>query len=173
MTGLLYLGGANPVACSMDIARDLLTQARARGIRSHVTNRAETLPHTRQAHRLADQVSAVDPDDPAGCVRWARERLAAGERFDVVLGLRDTVQLSVARTAAALGAPGNPPEAVRRVRDKDVCRQALAAAGFRQPMVRLCTSARQAVAVLRESAGPWVIKPRAGQGSQGVRMVTG
>ncbi|MYV53454.1 ATP-grasp domain-containing protein [Streptomyces sp. SID3212] len=170
---LLFVGGASPLASSLDIVTAALTQARARGIRTHVTGRSEVLAATPAVTELADEVSPVDPDDPVLSEAWARRRLAAGDSFDLVLGLRDPVQLSVARCAAVAGAPGNTTEAVRRVRDKDACRAALAAAGFRQPRVRLCAGLGQAEAFLAESYGPWVVKPRDGMGSVGVRKVTG
>jgi biotin carboxylase len=170
---LLLIGGANPLPSSVDIVGLALTQAKARGIHTHVTHRGEMLAQTEWVNKLADQVSAVDPDNAEETVRWAASRLAEGGRFDVVLGLRDTVQDSTARSAAAAGAPGNPPEAVRRVQNKDACRTALAAAGFPQPAVRLCTTAAEALAFLGESTGPWVVKPRDGGGSIGVRKVTG
>ncbi|MEV4050692.1 ATP-grasp domain-containing protein [Amycolatopsis sp. NPDC049688] len=168
MTGFLFLGGAGPVASSLDIATAALTQARARGIRSHLTNTEANLAATARVAALADAVSAVDPEDAAESARWVRER---GERFDVVLGLRDTVVVAAAEAAAAVGAPGNPPDAVRLVRNKDECRAALAAAGFRQPAVRLCTSVAEAAAFTAGSAGPWVVKPRDAMASIGVRKV--
>ncbi|MFF3222388.1 ATP-grasp domain-containing protein [Nocardia suismassiliense] len=150
-----------------------MTQARRRGIRTHIINTADRLARTAEVNALADEISVVDPDDPADCVRWAKEQLAQGDRFDIVLGLRDTVLAATAEVATALGVPGNSPDAISRVRNKDTGRQALAAAGFRQPAVRLCTDAEQAVAFLRETVGPWVVKPRDAMGSIGVRKVTG
>ncbi|MEU7885544.1 ATP-grasp domain-containing protein [Microbispora bryophytorum] len=170
---LLFAGGASPISTSVDISTIALTQARARGIHTHLINRPRSLAATPEVNRLADEVTAVDADDPGACARWVRERAARGDRFDMVLGLRDTVQLSVADAAAVFGAPGNPADAVRRVRNKDACRAALAAAGFPQPAVRLCASADEAAAFLADGSGPWVVKPRDAAGSIGVRKVTG
>jgi hypothetical protein len=168
---LLFVGGASPMSSSVDIAVVALTQARARGIRTHLTNKEATLAVTAPATELADEVSVVDPERPEDCALWARERLAQGDHFDVVLGMRDAVQVAVAESAAVLGAAGNPPDAVRRTRNKDTCRAALAAAGFRQPAVLLCADVDEAAAFLRESSGPWVVKPRDAMGSLGVRKV--
>jgi biotin carboxylase len=88
-----------------------------------------------------------------------------------VLGLRDPVLEAAARTAEALGAPGNPAAAVRRTRNKDECREALRMAGFRQPRLRLCRDAGAAAEFMAASSGPWVVKPRDGMGSVGVRLV--
>lgn len=166
--GLLVVGGANPIGSSMDIVRQVLTQARARGLRTHLTHRAEELASTTEVTALADGTSAVDPDDPGASVRWAREQ---GQRFDVVLGLRDQVVAAAAEAASALGAVGNPPEVVRLVRNKDECRAALAAAGFRQPAFRLCADLAEASAFLAQTRGPWVLKPRDAMASIGVCRV--
>jgi biotin carboxylase len=170
---LLLVGGANPLPSSIDIVTRAIEEARARGIRVQLTQTQAALARTAEVNALADEVSALDPDDPDVCERWLAERHAEGARYDLVLGLRDGVQESVARSAAYLRVPGNAPEAVRLTRNKDACRVALAAAGFRQPAVRLCTSAQDAVAFLRESRGPWVVKPRDGMASIGVRKVLG
>jgi biotin carboxylase len=172
-TNLLFVGGASPLPSSVHLATEVLRQARARGIRTHLTNKAAYLEATPQVCELADGISAVDPDRPDECVRWAREQVARGKRFDAVLGLRDPVQFSAAESAAVFGATGNSYDAVQRVRNKDACREALAAAGFRQPSVWLCADVGMAAQVLRESSGPWVVKPRDGLGSIGVRLVTG
>jgi glutathione synthase/RimK-type ligase-like ATP-grasp enzyme len=166
--GMVLIGGASPVGSSIDIAALALTQARSRGLRTHLTNREQALALTAEVTALADAVSAVDPEDPQACVRWAREH---GEGFDVVLGLRDQVVVPAADSAAALGAAGNRPAAVRLVRNKDQCRAALAAAGFAQPAFRLCADAAEAAAFLAETTGPWVVKPRDAMASIGVRKV--
>ncbi|WP_405554231.1 ATP-grasp domain-containing protein [Streptomyces sp. NBC_01171] len=170
---LLLVGGATPLPSSVDIVGTALTQARSRGIRVDLTGRPDHLARTAGVTALADEVFAVDPDDPDATRAWARDRVARGEGYDLVLGLRDPVQDAVAACAEVFGTPGNSPEAVRRTRDKDVCRAALAAAGLRQPGVRLCADRSDALAFLGTTPGPWVVKPRAGMGSTGVRKVTG
>jgi biotin carboxylase len=164
---LLLVGGAGGVALSVDAAATALTEARARGIRTHLTNQEAGLARTAAANELADEVSAVDFETPGESARWA-----AGRRFDIVFGVREMAQVAVAETAEALGLPGNPPDAVRRVRTKDACREALRANGFRQPAVRLCAGLADATAFLAGTDGPWVVKPRDAMGSLGVRKVT-
>jgi biotin carboxylase len=156
---------------SVDVAACALAQAKVRGIRTHVTNQGPTLVATPSVSDMADAASDVDFERPADSARWAAAQIAAGERFDVVFGVREMAQVAVAEVAAAVGAPGNPPHAVRRVRTKDACRAALAAAGFPQPAVRLCPDADAAAAAMRESTGPWVVKPRDAMGSEGVSLV--
>ncbi|PKW00392.1 Biotin carboxylase [Streptomyces sp. 1222.5] len=168
---LLLVGGAGGMTLSIDVALEALDQARARGLRTHVVNRNDTLDATRAVGQRADAVSAVDFTDAAGTAEWARQT-ARDTPFDLVFGVREMAQQAVAETAAALGVPGNPPDAVRRVRSKDACRAALTAAGFRQPAVAVCADEQQARAFLARSSGPWVVKPRDGADSAGVRKVT-
>ncbi|MFJ7219160.1 ATP-grasp domain-containing protein [Amycolatopsis sp. NPDC098790] len=164
---LLFVGGARPLSFSLDMATEALAQAAARGIRVHVTNTAEVLAATEDVVAKAAEVSTVDVLKPGESAAWARDR-----DFDAVYALQELAQVAVAETAEAVGAPGNPPEAVHRVRTKDACREALAAAGFPQPVVRLCTGEAEAEAFLREHAGPWIVKPRDAMGSTGVSLVT-
>jgi len=171
--GLLFLGGASPLGSSIDVGRLLLTQAGARGFRTHLTNTAEGLAATPEVVGLADAVSTVNPDDVRECARWARAQRAVDVRFDVVLGMRDTVLRAAAESAAVFGAAGLSPLAVADVRLKDRCRAVLAAAGFRQPQVRLCEDTGQAIEFLASTTGPWVVKPRDGMASIGVRKVAG
>lgn len=171
MKNLLFVGGARPVPISTVMAEQALAQARARGIRTHVVNRPDALAGTPTVSAAADAVSAVDFVPPEQTVAWARSRAADGERFDAVFALQEMAQVAVAEVARALGAPGNEPEAVRRIRTKDLCRAALAEAGFAQPAVRLCADAGAAEEFLAGSPGPWVVKPRDAMGSIGVSLV--
>ena len=167
---LLFVGGARPFSFSLDMAAEALAQAAARGIRVHVTNTAEVLAATEDVVGKAAATSTVDVLKPGESAAWAK---AQDERFDAVYALQELAQVAVAETAEAIGAPGNPPEAVHRVRTKDACREALAAAGFPQPVVRLCADRAEAEAFLGEYAGPWIVKPRDAMGSTGVSLVTG
>ncbi|MFJ8591183.1 ATP-grasp domain-containing protein [Streptomyces sp. NPDC093598] len=170
---LLLVGGGGDMTLSVDVAVQALEQAHARGLRTHVTNTAGTLAATPAVTAAAGTTSAVEFGDPAGTAAWATARAGSGERPTLVFGVREMAQEAVAETALALGLPGNPPAAVRRIRRKDACRQALAAAGFRQPAVRTCAGEAEARAFLATSEGPWVVKPRDGIDSAGVRKVTG
>ncbi|MFE4536903.1 ATP-grasp domain-containing protein [Streptomyces scopuliridis] len=169
---LLLIGGGSEMTLSVDVAVQALEQARARGLRTQVTNLADTLTATPAVTAAADGAGAVDFTRPGDTAGWAAARAAAGERPAVVFGVRELAQEAVAETARALALPGNPPAAVRRIRTKDACRAALAAAGFRQPAVRLCADEAEARAFLAGSAGPWVVKPRDGMDSAGVRKIT-
>ncbi|MEA5363489.1 ATP-grasp domain-containing protein [Amycolatopsis sp., V23-08] len=166
---LLFVGGARPLSFSLDMAAEALAQAAARGLRVHVTNTADVLAATEDVVGKASETSTVDILKPGESAAWAK---AQDEHFDAVYALQELAQVAVAETAEAVGAPGNPPEAVHRVRTKDACREALAAAGFPQPTVRLCADEAAAEAFLGEYAGPWIVKPRDAMGSTGVSLVT-
>jgi biotin carboxylase len=168
---LLLLGGAGATPVLRDLTRRAVAAARVRGMRVHLTDTAEGLRAVPEVHELADTVSAVDFERPGECVAFARERSVAGERFDAVLGLREFAQVSAAVVSAALGVPGNPPKAIRTIRAKDACRAVLAAAGFRQPICRLCADEAEARDFLASVPGPWIVKPRDAMGSVGVTRV--
>jgi biotin carboxylase len=169
---LMLVGGARALAFSVDMTEVMLAQAAARGARTLVTNTAPALAATPSIVASADESSAVGFTEPGETAEWARGRVAAGEPIVAVLAQLEMAQVAAAETAEAIGAPGNPPEVIRRIRTKDVCRTALAAAGFAQPAVRLCASAADAVAFLRETSGPWIVKPRDAMGSTGVSQVS-
>lgn len=171
LPAMLLVGGAGAIPLGEDVAIHALLQARERGLVTHQTNQAATLAATPAVAEHAAHSWAVDFERPAECVEWAGERLAAGQRFDVVIGVREYAQLATAEIASVVGAPGNPPEAVRIVRHKDLCRTALRAAGFRQPTCLLCADLAEAELFVGRTPGPWVVKPRDAMGSEGVRRV--
>jgi biotin carboxylase len=168
---MVMVGGSGEILLGEDVAVQAFVQARARGMATCQTNQAGPLANTLLVRAQCDESWVVDYEDPAACAAWAAERVASGGRIDVVLGTREFAQVATAEVAAAVGAPGNPPDAVRTVRNKDLGRAALAAAGFPQPTVRLCESIEQAREFLETTAGPWVVKPRDAQGSEGVCKV--
>ncbi|MEU8844167.1 ATP-grasp domain-containing protein [Streptomyces roseus] len=164
-SSLLFWGGSAPMDLGRDVGTRLLRQAAARGVTTQATAEYPDAPHL---SALAGALHRTEVEDPARALAWAR-----GRRFDLVLGVREQVQVALAEVAEALGAPGNPPAAVRTVREKDRCRQALRAAGLPQPEFRLCASADEAQAFLTATTGPWIVKPRDGSGSVGVSRVDG
>lgn len=170
---LLFVGGAADTSLAVAVVEEAMTQARKRGLSIHVTNQEATLAATPTVTALADEASAVDFERRGASADWAREQVAAGARFDVVFGVREMAQEAVAEAADAIGALGNPPHAVHRVRTKDLCRAALAEAGFPQPSCRVCDNAAEAVDFMEKTTGPWVVKPRDAMGSEGVSRITG
>ncbi|MBB4947721.1 biotin carboxylase [Kitasatospora gansuensis] len=172
MTTTLIIGGAAPATTGYvhDICARALAQLRARGSRIVLTDTAENLAAGPELVRLADEVGELDFTDADACVAWARAR-AEREPIEAVLAFREYAVVAAAEVAAALGLPGNPPEAVRRVRTKDVCREYLRERGFRQPALRLCASAAEAEEFHRSVGGTVIVKPRSGSSSEGVQQV--
>ena len=170
---LLLVGGGGDAALSMDAAIHALREGRDRGLVTVQTNHADTLVETKLVAEWADTSWPLDHTNPEACAAWIKERTAAGDRFDVVIGVRELAQVGTAMIAEAVDAAGNPPEVVHTVRNKDLARAKLAAAGFQQPAFRLCADRAEAAAFLGSSTGPWVVKPRDGMGSEGVRKVSG
>src|ERR1041384_8291225 len=99
---LLFVGGARAVPISTAMAEEALGQARARGIRTHIINKADVLANTPTVNAAADTVSALDFTRPEEPVAWARDQLAVGERFDVVFALQEMAQVAVAEVAEAV-----------------------------------------------------------------------
>ncbi|MFJ6796898.1 ATP-grasp domain-containing protein [Streptomyces sp. NPDC091268] len=168
---VLFVGGAGQAPLSIDVVSTALAQARSRGMLTRLLSHAADIPHTRRAVDLADGVDALDFTDADAAVDWSAGLAAADPRPRVVFTGREPALGPAARMARALGVAGNPPWSVDTVRNKDACRTFLARAGFRQPAVRLCHDRQEAEQAMRETRGPWVVKPRVGGGSLGVSLV--
>lgn len=168
---LLLVGAVGPDPSAADVAVTTLNQARARGFRTHLIDTSVGL--ATDVTTAADQLSLVDVESPGDAVAWARAQRRRGARVDAVLGVRESVDVTVAELATELGVPGNAPHAVRAVRDKAACRGLLRDAGHLQPAFRVCADAAEAAAFLAESSGPWVVKPVTGGGGMGVSKVRG
>ncbi|MFE7616022.1 ATP-grasp domain-containing protein [Streptomyces sp. NPDC057496] len=165
---LLVIGGAGPSALSIDACRRALLQGRARGLRVTLTAVSAAAPEIRALEDAADELVETDLRDPG-----QRRAFLEGRNDDLVFGVRDAMQIAVAETAEALGAPGNPVAAVRRAVTKDLARACLREAGLAQPDVALCRGPADALAFLERTTGPWVVKPRNATGSLGVTRLTG
>jgi biotin carboxylase len=111
-------------------------------------------------HSVVDTTNAAAMTDaaaslaPVGVLCWDEPRIVAA-----------------AQVAQALGLPGNGPEVIRRCRDKQQTRAALAAAGVAQPASIPALTVAQARAAADRIGYPLVIKPRALNGSRGVARV--
>ncbi|MBB5121970.1 hypothetical protein AF335_26890 [Streptomyces eurocidicus] len=165
---LLVMGNTAMTPWARDQIRRLSAQARRRGVRLLGADTAANLRRAAPGElSLVDEVVALDVYDGDACRAWAAGRPAV----DAVLTIRELSVLPAALTAEALGLPGNDPEAVRRVRNKDLCRQRLREAGFPQPLTALCRDAADAECFLRDTPGPWIVKPRDGLAGIGVSRV--
>ncbi|MBT2385313.1 ATP-grasp domain-containing protein [Streptomyces sp. ISL-11] len=167
---LLVMGHAGMPAWGRDQIRRLSEQARARGVRLLGADTPESLRASpAEELGLVDDVVALDVHDARACRAWA----ASGPpRIDAVLTVRELSAHPTAVLARELGLAGNDPEAVLRIRTKDLCRQRLRESGFPQPGSAVCRNAEEAERFMRETGpGPWIVKPRDGLASIGVSLV--
>ena len=114
--------------------------------------------------------SELDTQDPETMIIEAR-RLDAEFGASGLICYDESRVVATAETAAALGLPTSPPDAVRACRDKHLTRRALAAAGVPQPGSRVAGSVEQAAEAAAELGYPVVLKPRSMAASFGVSRV--
>lgn len=112
--------------------------------------------------------SDVVPDFAAGTLTAAARRVHETAPVHGVISWDEARILPAAHVAAALGLPGGDPLAIERCRDKYLGRQAMAAAGVRQPRSTLAGDEAEAAAAAGEIGYPVVLKPRAAAASYGV-----
>ncbi|GAA3935782.1 hypothetical protein GCM10022244_50290 [Streptomyces gulbargensis] len=166
---LLLVGGGAARDHGADSTLRTIRAAHALGLAVHLTDLPEALAAATAVTALADRVSALDHEKPEACAEWARS--GAAGNVAAVFSSREYAQEAAATLAATLGLPGNDPRVVATVRRKDLCRAALAEAGFRQPAVMLCHDREQARQFVTGRPGPWIVKPRDAMGSIGVTLV--
>lgn len=96
----------------------------------------------------------------------------AEKPLDGVFTYREFAVMTVAAISEVLGLPGNPVEAIEKIRHKNLTRDALRAAGRPQPSSTLCRSLEEAMRVFESQSHPaWIVKPPASFGSIGVYKV--
>ncbi|MFG3578664.1 pyridoxal-phosphate dependent enzyme [Micromonospora chersina] len=100
---------------------------------------------------------------------------AVHQAFDPheVAGVTTTSEFYLEATAALaerLGLPGNPPEAVRRCRDKSETRRVLTEAGLPQPVSVPVRQPGEVAAAIARTGLPCVVKPVADSASTGVLL---
>jgi S-sulfo-L-cysteine synthase (3-phospho-L-serine-dependent) len=91
-------------------------------------------------------------------------RCAEKHRPDGILAVSDDAVVPVAEATAALGIPGNTPEAARCLSDAEAARRVMEAAGLPTPQYREAGSRAeaQAEAAARELGAPIVVRPADG-----------
>jgi glutathione synthase/RimK-type ligase-like ATP-grasp enzyme len=172
-TTLLIAGSTVITTWGRDQVRRLSEQARRRGVRLIGADSPQNLANA-SAGELAqvDEILPLDVNDPQACLDWAKSAAPAG--LAAVLTIRELAVYSTALMARELGLAGNDPEAVLRIRNKDLCRTRLREAGFSQPATALGLTADDARLFMKEHGpGPWIIKPRDGLASLGVSLIRG
>jgi biotin carboxylase len=118
------------------------------------------------ADAMGDRAVVVSLDNPRAGVAAIVE-LHERRPVDAIVAVDDQGVVVAAEAAAQLGLRGNPADAVARTRDKAAMRQALAAAGVRQPMFVVVGTDDAAYA----PPLPWVVKPLGLSASRGVIRV--
>jgi S-sulfo-L-cysteine synthase (3-phospho-L-serine-dependent) len=119
--------------------------------------------------RTGADVVLCDTEDLSALTR------AASSLGGTIAGVTTTSEFylaAVARLAAGLGLPGNPPETVRICRDKAAVRHAVDAAGLVQPRWALVGSADEAEEAVARVGLPCVVKPVDDSGSNNVLVAT-
>ncbi len=168
---VLVVGSTVITSWGRDQIRRLSEQARRRGV---TLIGADTPGNLASAgpEELArvDEIVALDVHDAQACRNW----IAGRRDLDAVLTIRELAVYPTAVMARELGLPGNDPEVVHRIRNKDLCRERLREAGFPQPVTAICQDSDDALRFMARTApGPWVVKPRDGLASIGVSRIEG
>jgi biotin carboxylase len=123
---------------------------------------------------LADEIAGTtwvatpiggDPDVNAAAILGALSR--SGVRADGVLTFLEDCVREAARVAAALGLPGNPPEAVDAARSKVRTRELSARLGLPTPKAERVRSLDELFAAAASVGFPAVVKPEFGAAAAG------
>lgn len=96
------------------------------------------------------------------------ERFHATKPLDAIVGADEETVLLAASASAALGLRHNPPEAIRRTRNKHALRVRMGEAGMKNPAFRLLSADEPLGSVPDEVAYPCVLKPLILSASRGV-----
>jgi hypothetical protein len=121
------------------------------------------LPEMTRRH-LSGYIQA-DIRDEMGAVHAVRRASEGRVRFDRIVALWEPAVLLAARLREALGVEGMRYDHAMLFRDKDLMKQAVAAAGIRVPYHRRGTTAQEVRDAVEEFGYPAIIKPIAGAGS--------
>ena len=121
------------------------------------------LPEMTRRH-LSGYVQASIRDE-AEAVATVQRAAAGRVTFDRVICLWEPGVILAARLREALGVPGMGVEQAVLFRDKDLMKQAVAAAGIRVPFHRRATTGDEVRAAVEEFGYPAIVKPIDGAGS--------
>ena len=117
---------------------------------------------------LADEFYPVDISDSKGVLS-----IAAKRAVDCVMPLNEFGMRSHAYVIDKLGLPGNGPECVEAIVDKECMRNVWRTAGLSQPGFSVFTNFDGALEAIREIGFPAIIKPADSGGSgRGIMIVT-
>ena len=130
---------------------------------------SESLPDEIAGTRWVATSISGDPDADAAAILGALDR--SGVRADGVLTFFENYVCEAARVAAALGLPGNPPEAVDAARSKVRTREMSTKLGLPTPKAQRVRSLDELFAAAAEIGFPAVVKPEFGASAAGVVRV--
>jgi biotin carboxylase len=159
---LLLMGGAGVPELEQAVAR--------RGWRAVLFTYAEG-NRAPSASGTIERVEAVDFAQPVEVVRRVAALHAARE-LERVVPVTEFGLLPAALAIAQLRLPGPSVRAVRNTRDKLHMRRTLEQAGCGQVSYAACRDVGEARRFLERTAGPIILKPVSGTGSEGVSRVT-
>jgi biotin carboxylase len=157
----LFVGGAGVP----DFQHALARRGR-RGLMLSLPEASEAL----ERNEVIEFAGTVDFTRPLDIVR----RIVALQRargLDAVVPVLEHALLPGALAAAQLRLPGASVAAVQNTRDKRRMRRALEQAGLGQVRYATCATIDAAERFLDEVAGPIIVKPVSGSGSDGVSLV--
>lgn len=156
----------------MRLVSDQARRRKARLIGADTPANLRAMPPGLVDDALVDEIAEFDVHNPEAARAWSAQQTSSGLSVDAVLTFREKCVEPVAAIADELGLAGNHPEVARTIRTKDLCREALRDAGFRQPRCAAVADEAAARRFLAETPpGPWIVKPRDGLGSAGVSLV--
>jgi len=124
-----------------------------------------------QPHEVVVHSEGVDFTHPLGVVRQLME-LHKQWNFQAIVPISEYGLQPSALLASQLKLPALSLKAVQNTRDKLRMRKVLEQAGLGQVRYAVCTTLEQAAAFLEDVAGPIIVKPHGGSGSDGVSKVT-
>jgi biotin carboxylase len=136
---------------------------------SYITSAAGARPLDHEAAEAV--IVADDLGDWAAVERHARQLASQFGPFDLLLALSEYDLELGAALREQLGVPGPGPEDIRRVRDKVVMKELVAAAGLRVPRFIVAESAARVREFAAAIGFPLVLKPRDRWDNQGLYVV--
>ncbi|MEV5593692.1 ATP-grasp domain-containing protein [Streptomyces sp. NPDC052496] len=127
----------------------------------------ETSPYARHVDRTHVLKDATDIEALRACVRAVH----AQRPIDGFVATVDALVVPVARIAEELGIPFTDARAAEAAKQKNRCREILAAAGVDSTRHAVVTSFEEAAAFADTAGYPVVVKPARGSGSEGAHVV--
>ncbi|MEV6837031.1 ATP-grasp domain-containing protein [Streptomyces sp. NPDC051133] len=129
----------------------------------------ESSPYTKYVDRVHVLHDATDLDALRRCVRAVHEE----RPVDGFVATVDALVVPVAVIAEEIGVPFTDARAAAAAKQKDRCRDILAAAGLDSTRHAVVTGFEEAAAFAAGTGYPVVVKPARGSGSEGAHVVNG